>query len=126
MQVSSNHFPGRLRLRLSKLKRQPLYAAQVASSIRALDGVLSVDANAVTGGVLIVYDIDRADRSGLWPLLEAVLAAHGLREPEQAQVAQTASAPRSAWSDKVADAVVGAVVEKFVGRSALALVAALL
>jgi hypothetical protein len=101
-----------------------MYAAQVAASIRGLHGVLSVDANAVTGGLLIVYDVAIADKSGLWPSLQAVLSGHGLEESQQ-QPAQDAG-PRPAWADGVADKVVGAFVEKLVERSALALVAALL
>lgn len=133
MQARTDRFPGRIRVRFSQLRRQPLYAAQVAASIRGLDGVLSVDANAVTGCLLIVYDVTRADQIGLWPLLQAALSAHGLRESDALRHPQHApqgspqpgAAPGAAWSGKVADKVVGAMVEKLVERSALALVAAL-
>jgi hypothetical protein len=126
MQVPTDRFPGRLRLRFSQLRRQPLYAAQVAASIRGLDSVLSVEANAVTGGLLIVYDVARADKSGLWPSLKDALDAHGLRESSPQRSPQSGAAPRGAWSEKVSDKVVGAMVEKLVERSALALVAAFL
>jgi hypothetical protein len=123
---SSQPFPGRLRLRFSQLKRQPLYAAQVAASIRGLNGVLSVDANAVTGGLLIVYDVALADRSGLWPSLQAILNAQGLYQAAQQRSPQPGRSSRSGWTDTVADKVVGTVVEKLLERSAFALVAALL
>jgi hypothetical protein len=126
MRVPTDRFPGRLRLRFSQLRRQPLYAAQVAAAIRGLDGVLSVDANAVTGGLLIVYDVARADKSGLWPSLQAALATHGLREPARQQSAQAGAAPATVWPEKVVDKVAGAMLEKLLERSALALVAALL
>lgn len=125
MQVSSsNSYPGRLRLRFSQLKRQPLFAAQVAAAIRGLDGVLSADANAVTGGLLIVYDVNHADKAGLWPTLRAVLAEHGLNEAERQRTVH-APAARTSTADSVADKLVGTVVDKLVERSALALVAAL-
>lgn len=130
MQAATNRYPGRLRLRFNQLRRQPLYAAQVAASLRALDGVLSVDANAITGGLLIVYDVVQADRGGLWPALKDTLATHGLRESDPQQAPQAGAAPGAAsgaaWPEKLAEKVVGAMVEKLVERSALALVAALL
>lgn len=122
MQVTFHRFPGRLRLRFTQLKRRPLFAEQVASAIRALDGVLSADASAATGALLIVYDVGRADRSRMWSALEAVLAAHALREREHPPCAQ---ADGTAWFDKVAEVAVGAVVEKLAAGSALALLAAL-
>lgn len=88
--------------------------------------MLSVDASAVSGGLLILYDVVDADKSGLWSKLQSLLAAHGLREPDQHQRAQSGALARAAPPGNVADKVVGAVVEKLVERSALALVAALL
>jgi hypothetical protein len=74
--------------------------------------VLSVDANAVTGGLLIVYDVALADRLGLWPSLQAILNAQGLYQAAQQRSPQPGSSSRSGWADTVADKVVGTVVEK--------------
>jgi hypothetical protein len=126
MHEYSHHLPGRLRLRFPQLKNRPACAAQLTASIARIDGVVSVDANAVTGGLLIFYDIERADSNGLWQALSATLAAHDLSDQVNQQLPQARAPGRSTMVDKVADKVVGSLVEKLVERSAVALIASLL
>lgn len=121
----SHHLPGRLRLRFPQLKNRPVLAAQLSAAIARIDGVVSADANVVTGGLLLIYDGARAESCGLWPALGACLVAHDLTAQANQQLPQArASGPTMA--DKVADKVVGTLVERLVERSAFALVACLL
>jgi hypothetical protein len=126
MQDYSHHLPGRLRLRFPQLKGRPAHAARITAAIVRIDAVVSADANMVTGGLLIIYDAERADASGLWGALRDVLAIHGLSGPAERPQAQPGRSGGAGVVDKVADKVVGALIEKLVERSALALVATLL
>jgi hypothetical protein len=126
MHEYSHHLPGRLRLRFPQLKNRPTYAAQLTASIARIDGVVSVDANVITGGLLIFYDLERADSSGLWHALSATLVAHDLSGQVNQQLPQPRAPGASKMVDKVADKVVGSLVEKLVERSAVALIASLL
>ncbi len=47
--------PGRLRLRAAALKRSPAAAARVEARLASLPGVRSVEANPLTGTVLVTY-----------------------------------------------------------------------
>ncbi len=61
--------PGRLRLRLSRLRDEPHTGAAVADALAALDGVLDVQVRPFTGSILCTYD---AARVGEPQLVEAV------------------------------------------------------
>jgi hypothetical protein len=50
---------GRLRLKIRGLRRSPSTARQLEGDLRAIDGVTQVEANPLTGNVLICYDPDR-------------------------------------------------------------------
>lgn len=52
---------GRLRIKVPEVKRSPEVARRVESQFRAIDGVLEVGANPVTGNVLFHYDPDRIE-----------------------------------------------------------------
>lgn len=47
---------GRLRLRISGIKKDPMAAASLERSVREVKGVKAVKASPVTGSVLILYD----------------------------------------------------------------------
>jgi hypothetical protein len=51
--------PGRARLRVTGLRGDRIRAAEVADGLRALDGVVTAEANSVTGTILVHYDPDR-------------------------------------------------------------------
>ncbi|MGQ9687069.1 MAG: HMA2 domain-containing protein [Thiobacillaceae bacterium] len=56
-----HRLPGRLRLRLTELRNDPEALANVAARLRAAPGILGVEANAVTGSLLIRYEGADAD-----------------------------------------------------------------
>jgi copper chaperone CopZ len=102
---------GRLRLRIRALKRNQPAATDLKACLGAIPGVASVDANPLTGSLLLVYDPTRTDRATLL----AALAGFGHA------VAVPAEAPLPAAGRLVAFAV-----DRLVERSALALLAALI
>jgi hypothetical protein len=124
MKVSSRQIPGRLRLRFPQLKGEPLAAAEVASALRQVAGVVSVDPSPVTGSVLVTYTVGGEHESRLWPALRQVLEEHGLTG-EGAALSRHAGGGRPLLTG--AGGMLGrAVVDRLAERSALALVAALL
>jgi hypothetical protein len=56
--------PGRLRLRMPELRQRHFNEALVAEFSR-WDGVLSVEGNVATGGILLLYDPGRADPASM-------------------------------------------------------------
>jgi hypothetical protein len=52
---------GRLRIKVPEVKRSPEVARRVEGQFRAIDGVLEVGANPVTGNILFHYDPDRIE-----------------------------------------------------------------
>ena len=61
--------PGRVRLSLRPLLRQPLLAEQFTEALTAIGGIRQVRANPRTGSVLVLYDSDR------FPSLDSLLAS---------------------------------------------------
>lgn len=51
-----HHVPGRIRIRMAALRRDPRAAARVRQLIGACRGVLQVEANPITGSLLVRYD----------------------------------------------------------------------
>jgi hypothetical protein len=125
MQGHTHHLPGRLRLRFQQLRRNPSDAARVSEHLSRIDGVLAVDAQPITGGLLIYYDVDKARGPALWNAMRATLGQHGLESAAPQARAGGAGSSGSAGTG-VAKVVAAVLVEKIVERSALALVAALL
>jgi hypothetical protein len=132
MRAATNPFPGRIRLRFRQLKGAPLFAAQVAASVRQVEGVVSVESSPATGSMLVVYGIGLADELQFWSALEQALAQHGLSDRDEAAARQQDAAPfhggeaSNNIGAQVAGKFVDALVGKLAERSALALVAALL
>lgn len=119
-----HHVAGRLRLRLPQLKQGGIRAAEVTATVRAIDGVISAEANPVTGSLLIFYDAASVESVGLWEALGAALAAHGYSR------IRAAVPPRrdtgASRVSPVVDRFVGTLFDKLVEHSAHAVVASLL
>ena len=52
----SSFIPGRLRLKVDDLRDNESFAEQVEAELAAVEAVKSVDANAVSGSLLVKYD----------------------------------------------------------------------
>ncbi|MES3024808.1 MAG: hypothetical protein V4857_24830 [Pseudomonadota bacterium] len=71
---------GRLRLRFSQLKHDAARRQRVLAALADIEGVISVGANAITGGMLIYYDAIKGNTRMFWDTVEQVLAAHHLQQ----------------------------------------------
>lgn len=68
-----HRLPGRLRLRLTELRNDPEALANVAAKLRATPGIQAVEANAVTGSLLLRYEGLEAE------IMPAAASAGGFR-----------------------------------------------
>lgn len=125
MNERKNHRPGHLRLRFTQLKHDARLRDAVTASLRVVQGVISVESSAFSGGILIHFDRATGSTRKFWNDIEAVLLAHHLRHPTRSFDYQT-HAPVSTLGHKVAEGVAATLVNKLIERSAIALVAALL
>ncbi|MBQ5727562.1 MAG: cation transporter [Mailhella sp.] len=117
---------GRVRLRHPALKDKAT-AELVCTVVGGVDGITAVQANPVTGSLLIYYDAEKLTREQLLELAEQGAAfIPGLNE-EEAPAAETAegeSAPRKACKvcapvDEVLQLLTGRGTTKFVNRAML-------
>jgi copper chaperone CopZ len=61
---------GRVRVRLSRIRGDRRTAARLRAKLRALSGVTAVDANPLTGSVLVEYDSARLAADDIFDLLD--------------------------------------------------------
>ncbi len=117
---------GRVRLRHPALKDKAT-AELVCTVVGGVDGITAVQANPVTGSLLIYYDAEKLTREQLLELAEQGAAfIPGLNE-EEAPAAETAegeAAPRKACKvcapvDEVIQLLTGRGTTKFVNRAML-------
>jgi cation transport ATPase len=113
-----HHVTGRLRLKLPQMRKDPQRAQEIQSATCRIEGVTSVEANVVTGSLLIRYDAHQVDVA---TIMNAMAEMGLLSAPARTRASRHRSAP-SPLTDKVVDML----VEKLIERSALALVGALL
>lgn len=112
MSNSIHHLPGRLRVRMGVLRRNPQATASARRLIETRSGILHVDANHLTGSVLVHYDPDRISAKAILD----VLAEGGFRPPRD----------HARPADRLADTVVSLAMERLVERGAAALLAAII
>src|SRR6187397_2316282 len=86
--------PGRMRLAVSGLRHQPAVKQRVTDVLAALPGVRTVEASALTGNVLVLFDTARWTAPDL--LEAAGRALGGEAEPPPAPPDPTTVAGRSA------------------------------
>jgi copper chaperone CopZ len=69
-----SHYPGRLRVRAERFRRDPPLLAEVAEALEASTGVMRVEVSTLTGSVLVAYE-PRA--RGLEDLLDEIMQLGG-------------------------------------------------
>jgi copper chaperone CopZ len=108
---------GRLRVRLSTLQGDRRAAAQLRRELRALSGVTDVEANPLTGSVLVNYDSEALSEDDILGALDV--------EASEVEGARTAFAPSESASDgpKVRDVVAEKMIEFAAERLLLAVLA---
>jgi hypothetical protein len=96
--------PGRLRLRIPRLKASPWMAAALEHELRRVEGVLRVEANALTGNLLIVYDKSSQTADDLFAI---AVGADSRPDPSPRDRPEA----RPLVRERVVDAVVRSTVE---------------
>ena len=115
---------GRVRLRHPALKDRDT-AELVCSVVGAGEGITAVQANPLTGSLLIYYDAEKLTREQLLELAEQGAAfIPGLNEEAPAETAEGEAAPRRACKicapvDEVLQLLTGRGTTKFVNRAML-------
>ena len=113
--------PGRLRVRVPRMRRNAALATQLRARILQLQGVRAADVNTVTGSLLVLYDRLVLPLPTLWLKLRNL----GCVSQDIAATAP-ATEPLSEWT-RVASRTIGdALVAKLIDASAVALVRALI
>lgn len=112
-----HHVPGRLRVAMPGVRRDPEQARTLRTALERLEGVHDVRVSTLTGSVVVQYTRAVTDVARIAGVLNThVPAANGA----------TAIAPRaSALTDTLTDAFVDAAVQALAKRCAIAVVAAL-
>jgi hypothetical protein len=127
-----HHVPGRLRLKLSSIKRNDARARCAEDWLSALDGIRSAYANPLTGSLVVRFDPCITSVDAIFDALKA----QGLLDREVGEVVPSVAAGSSSryvvaatpllspeWH---ADLIARMALESLLKRCALALVAALI
>jgi hypothetical protein len=122
----AHHVPGRLRVRISRLKRDMAAAQALRTELLQVEGVSSVSARTATGSIVIHYDDRRLDPGVLWDVLED----RGYRKEEKVRTGAAGSPVAgklaSAAVDHLARAAFDFALERAIGAPAATLVRALI
>jgi hypothetical protein len=76
-EVQVAHFqPGRVRLKIPAIRRRTPEAEAMASALRRIPGIKTIDVNPVTTSVLITYDVPTFAAEATQHILRGVLKEH--------------------------------------------------
>jgi copper chaperone CopZ len=110
---------GRLRIKVSGVKGAPVRALTLEGELRAVDGVKHVEANPMTGNVLILYS---SDRIGQHEVIGALQRLGCLQEHDRVQTVQeSGSGTMQRFSGMLAETLVRSTVELALQRLVSAL-----
>lgn len=125
-----HHVPGRLRVRLTRLKRNPALAERLRGSLAQIPGVGEVRTNLVTGSLLVSYDAAVTPRRRLFEHLMPAgvepLARAPLPHRRRCPACQAPQSPLPSHLTSDGGALGRKLLEMAVEHSAKALFAALL
>ena len=116
---SIHHVPGRLRVRSSAFRCQPAEALAAQRRLTSIDGVRQARLNAHAGSITIHYDPERITQQKLLDLMKDTGCTERVTPKANPAFARKAG-------ELFGKALVGAVVNKAVERSAFRLVSVLL
>lgn len=112
-----HHVPGRLRVRVSRLKRNPSLGKAIEMDVQSMTGVRCSESNPLTGSVVIHYDPAQTTAALLISQLRAAGYASDDHRPEPARKSPSVGRPARKLARKAAEAVVWHVIETAVERS---------
>ena len=114
--------PGRLRVRITRLKNNPQQAERLKAVLAARPDVLSVESNELTGGAVIRFDHRQTSAGAILDYLEEL----GYRRVGEAATATGKdSRGSSGVIERAGTQIASAVLEKVIERSVIALIGAL-
>ena len=118
-----HHVPGRLRVKLQAIKRSPQNAECARGLVESLRGVISAEANTLTGSIVIKFDAKATKPVAILNVLQN----HGYLGPSEFGARPDHSVSLGTQViDALAKAFLNAVVERILERSAIRLIAALI
>jgi hypothetical protein len=120
---------GRLRVRCSLLKRKQEQADAAKKVLESQAGVRECEINTVTGSILIHYDAAFASAGGIVDYLKGLGYLSGEEAPTSVEIKRAQTRWRLQLYEtkkKLSGAVVNAVFEELMERSAIALIRAVL
>jgi hypothetical protein len=122
MVLHLHHVPGRLRVRLARLKGHARAIVPLHSELLAIAGVKSASINIHSGSVTIFYDHSAFETEALWSTLRRL--GYLDAEPQNAAAPRrsAAAALSSAATEAIVETIAGEVVKHVLGRSAGALI----
>ena len=103
---------GRLRVRFPEIRGDHRAAATLRQELRALNGVIHVEANPVTGSVLVEYDDEQLSAETLFETLDLDLEASRDNPSHGALLKNESSEPRPEVRDVVAKKLVEFAAER--------------
>lgn len=123
-----HHVPGRLRLQLPRLRDRRDACDAISADLGTIEGVVAAHANPRTGSIIIHYDRERLPCDRLWRALRVRRLVQGASPIAATGVTRASLGPgwQGASMPPVTRAVVGAVVDKLIERSAALLITALI
>jgi copper chaperone CopZ len=111
---------GRLRIKAYGVKNDPLRALAIARELRAVDGVNHVEANPITGNVLILYS---SDRIGQHEIIDALRRLGCLQEHARDQTVRGSDGGMMhGFSAKLIETIVRSITELALQRLVSALI----
>jgi Heavy metal associated domain 2 len=128
MMLYIHHVPGRLRIQTARLKADWQLAQAACDRAIAIEGVVEVRANSLTGSLTIGYNREHLTPAALWEQLrERDLVSGPLPITNERGVTRAElTVPALGSGRGLFGLVAGVVLEKLLERSALALVSALI
>ncbi|ADE14540.1 conserved hypothetical protein [Nitrosococcus halophilus Nc 4] len=127
-----HHVPGRLRVKLASLKRNPVQAAALKALLEGFEGIGKAEVNPVTGSILVAYHRERTQPQAILQALHdhgycrQLVTMPPVSAASSKQKVQTTGKAVGQVGEKFGKAVLDVVVEKMVERSAVALIGAIL
>jgi len=85
--------PGRIRLKISRLKRDPKYAVAIRDRLLSLPGIRRVEANPLTASVVVSYNESATTFPALLPNLSEALQAFAFPDLDRREVEAMLTAP---------------------------------
>jgi Heavy metal associated domain 2 len=117
--------PGRLRIRISRMRRDPHIADAARATILSIPAVTGVAANTVTGSLVITYHPGALSPAALWDEVRCRLSCCASAATEAAMPAsglETLPSPSAGWIDQAARAALDALIGRVIQHAATALV----